>query len=113
MAKTVNVSVIVTRDGKTTSQNFSKLGYATFVALQSALGAVLAMLQSWGVNRVAALADGRAARKPGGTSDLRAELRADFGGGTSEVVLGYTGISADDADEITAALLGAVAAATK
>ena len=109
MAKTVNVSVIITRDGKSNVQNFDKMGYATFVALQSALSGVLSMLQSWGVNRVAALVDGRKARKPGGDCDLKAELRADFGSGTAEVVLGYTGISAQDADEITAALMGAVA----
>ena len=37
------------------------------------------------------------------------ELRADHGGGTSEVSFGYTGISAKDADEITAAV-GAIVA---
>lgn len=113
MAKTVNASVVITRDGKTTVQNFDKMGYATFVAMQSALSGVLSMLQSWGSIRVAAMADGRPARSPGGDSDLRCELKADHGQGTSEVTLSYTGISAQDADEITAALLGAVASVTK
>lgn len=113
MAKTVNVSVVVTRDGKTTVQNFDKMSYATFVALQSSLSGVLSMLQSWGVNRVAAQVDGRPARKPGGDNDLRLELKADHGQGTSEVAVGYTGISAQDADEITAAMLGAVASVVK
>jgi hypothetical protein len=113
MAKTVNVSILTTRDGKTTAQNYEKMGYATFVALQTALSSMLSMLQSWGVNRVAALVDGRPIRKPGGECDLRIELRADFGGGTSEVVIGYTGISATDADEITSALNGAVASIGK
>lgn len=110
MAKTVSVSVVVTRDGKTTVQNFDKMGYATFVALQSALAGVLSMLQSWGATRVASQVDGiKAAANPGGDNDLRMELRADHGQGTSEVVLGYTGISKETADEIQTAMLGAVA----
>ena len=113
MGKTVNVSIVVTRDGKTTAQNFAKMSYPTFVAMQSACSGVLAMLQSWGAARVAAIADGRPHRKPGGNCDLKMELRADHGGGTSEVVLGYTGISAQDADEITGALLQAVASVQK
>ena len=114
MAKTVNVSVIVTRDGKTTAQNFDKVGYATFVALQAALAGVLSMLQSWGVTRVASQVDGiKAAPAPGGDCDLRCELRADHGQGTSEVLLGYTGISAATADEIQGALLDAVASVVK
>lgn len=113
MAKTVNVSVVVTRDGKTTVQNWDKMGYATFVALQSALAGVVTMLQSWGTIRVAAMADGRPVKSAGGSSDLRLELKADHGQGTSEVTLSYTGISAQDADEITAAAMGAVASVMK
>ena len=113
MAKTVNASVVVTRDGKTTVQNFDKMGYATFVALQSSLSGVMSMLQSWGSIRVAAIADGRPVRSVGGDCDLRCELKGDHGKGTSEVTLSYTGISAQDADEITGALMGAVAAVVK
>lgn len=114
MAKTVNVSLIVTRDGKTTAQNFPKVGYATFVALQSALCGVLSTLQSWGVARVAAEVDGtKTAARPGGDNDLRLELRADHGQGTSEVVVGYTGISAATADEIQGAFLAAAASVVK
>jgi hypothetical protein len=114
MAKTVNVSVIVTRDGKTTAQNFDKIGYATFVALQSALSGVLSVLQSMGATRVASQVDGiKSPASPGGDCDLRAELRADHGQGTSEVVIGYTGISKETADEIQGALLGAVASVVK
>jgi hypothetical protein len=114
MAKTVNVSIIVTRDGKSTVQNFDKVGYATFVALQSALSGVLSVLQSWGTARVASMVDGiKAGPSPGGNVDLRMELRADHGAGTSEVVLGYTGISPETADETQNALLGAVASVLK
>ena len=111
MAKTVNASVLLTRDGNTTVQNFPGMGYATFVALQSSLGAVLATLQAWNVNRVAELVEGRASEGPGGDCDLKLELRADHGGGTSEVVLGYTGLAAKDADEITASMMQAISAA--
>jgi hypothetical protein len=112
-AKTVDVSIIITRDGLTQTQNFPKLSYATFVALQSACASVLSTLQSWGSARVAALAGGKQDRVIGGTCDLRCELQADHGGGTSEVVIGYTGISAQIADEISGALLKAVASVTK
>ena len=108
--KTVNASVVITRDGQTTAQNFPNMGYATFVALQSSLSGVLSMLQSWGSIRVADLAEGREERSPGGNCDLRLTLSADHGGGTSEVSLAYTGISEKDADETTAALLGGVSA---
>jgi hypothetical protein len=114
MAKTINVSVIITRDGKTTAQNFERVGYATFVALQSALSGVLSTLQSWGTTRVAAMVDGiKAPKSPGGSVDLRMELRADHGAGTSEVVVGYTGISSETADEIQGAMLGAVSGVLK
>jgi len=114
MAKTVNVSIVITRDGKTQVQNFEKMGYATFVALQSALNGVLSSLQSWGTARVASQVDGTKAKaSPGGDNDLRAEMRADHGQGTSEVALGYTGISKETADEIQGALLAAVASVVK
>jgi len=114
MAKTVNVSIIVTRDGKSTVQNFEKVGYATFVALQSSLSGVLSMLQSWGSTRVASQVDGiKAGPNPGGNVDLKMELRADHGAGTSEVVVGYTGISPETADEIQSMMLGAVASVLK
>ncbi len=105
MAKTVNVSVIITRDGKTTAQNFERVGYAS---------GVLSTLQSWGTTRVAAMVDGiKAPPSPGGSVDLRMELRADHGAGTSEVVVGYTGISQETADEIQGAMLGAVSGVLK
>jgi len=114
MAKTVNVSVIITRDGKTSTQNFDRIGYATFVALQAALAGVMSTLQSWGSTRVAAQVDGiKGPASPGGECDLRAELRADHGQGTSDVMLGYSGISKETADEIQGALLGAVASVIK
>jgi hypothetical protein len=108
--KTVNATVIVVRDGSATTQNFPALGYATFVALQSACAGVLSMLQSWGAIRVADMAEGRESARAGGECELRLSLIADHGGGgTSEVTLSYTGISAKDADEITGAMMGAVA----
>lgn len=113
MAKTVNATVVVTRDGKTDVVNYEKLSYQTFVALQASLASVLSMLQAWGAIRAAAIADGRKTRKPGGECDLKMELRADHGGGTSEVSLAYTGISAADADEIQRALMGAAASVFK
>jgi hypothetical protein len=112
MAKTVNVSVVLTRDGLTTVQNFDKMGYATFVALQAAMGSVLSMLQSWGSTKVAASIEGRPTASASGDSDLRCELKADHGPGTSEASVGYTGIAAKDADEITAAFMNAVASVT-
>jgi len=75
MAKTVNASVVVTRDGSTTVQNFPGMGYATFVALQSSLSGVLSMLQSWGSIRVAELIEGRAGEGPGGDCDLNRHFR--------------------------------------
>jgi hypothetical protein len=109
MSKTVNVTFIVTRDGKATAQNFAGMGYATFVALEAACGGVLTKLQAKGSARVAAITESKQHKKPGGESDLRLELRADFGNGTADVSIGYTGIAATEADEITAMALAAVA----
>jgi hypothetical protein len=108
MAKTVNASVVFTRDGKTEATNLDKLGYATFVAIQAACVAELVGLASWGVQRVAAAVDGGKSKGAGGESDLRVELKADFGAGTSDVSLSYTGIAAADADEITGKFKAAV-----
>ena len=108
MAKTVNATVIFTRDGHTDATNLDKLGYATFVAVQSALVACLANLTSWGVQRVAAAVDGGKAGHPGGDVDLRMELRADFGAGTNDISVSYTGISAEVADQIVGMVKGAI-----
>lgn len=113
MSKTVSVNVTVVRDGKATTQNFPNMGYATFVAMQSACMGVLAMLQSWGINRVAAMVDNRPVRKPGGSTDLSMTMTADFGQGSHDISIGYNGISEQDANEISAALLGAVASVAK
>ena len=109
MANTVNVSFLVTRNGTANVQNFAGMSYATFVALQGALSGVLSMLQAMGSARVAAAVDGKPDKVIGGDEDLRLELRSDHGGGTSEVVLGYTNISKEVADEISAMMLSAVA----
>ena len=111
MTKTVNVSEIFTRDGVTKTQNFEKMGYASFVALQSALNGALSSVVSRGVTLLSALVEGKQTRSAGGDCDLRMSLLADHGAGTSEVVLGYTGISKLDADEIQALMQAAVASA--
>jgi len=111
MGKKLNASVIISRDGKSEVQNFNGIGYATFVAVQAALTGVVAVLTSWGVGRVAAHVDGlQGVEVAGGSSDLRLELRADHGdSGTSEFVLGFTGISAALADQVTGLARQAIA----
>ena len=108
MAKTVNATVIFTRDGKAEAHNFDKIGYATFVAIETALTAALVGLTSWGAARVAALVDGGKAKGSGGDVDLRVEMKADFGAGTNEVSLSYTGIDAASADEIVGMMKAAI-----
>lgn len=108
MSKTVNSSITITRDGVATSTQFKDMPYAKFVALQTSLVAALGQLNTWGALRVAAMVDPTHKSKgAAGDSDLRFELRTDHGKGGSEFVVGYSGISAQDADEITGIVKGA------
>lgn len=106
--KTVNSSITITRDGVAVSTPLKDMPYAKFIALQVSLAAALSQLCTWGALRVAAMIDPTQKKKgAAGEADLRFELRTDHGAGGSEFVVGYSGISAQDADEITAALKGA------
>lgn len=110
MSKTVNSSITITRDGVATSTQLKDMPYAKFVALQTSLAAALGLGQlcTWGALRVAAMVDPtQKSKSSAGDSDLRFELRTDHGKGGSEFVVGYSGISAQDADEITAIVKGA------
>lgn len=108
MTKTVNASITITRDGSATSTPLKDMPYAKFIALQIALAAALSQLCTWGALRVAAMIDPTQKKKgAAGEVDLRFELRTDHGAGASEFVVGYSGISAQDADEIVAALKAA------
>lgn len=108
MSKTVNSSITITRDGVATSTQLKDMPYAKFVALQTSLAAALGQLGTWGALRVAAMVDPTQKSKgSAGDSDLRFELRTDHGKGGSEFVVGYSGISAQDADEITGIVKGA------
>jgi hypothetical protein len=112
--KSVNASITVTRDGLSTSYPMKGLGYATFVALQAALTSALGALQAWGAMRVAAMIEQPStAAGPAGNVDLKFELAADHGVGTSGVILSYTGLDAKNADEVTAILLGAAKTVVK
>ena len=107
MAKTVNSTITITRDGIATSTPLKDFPYAKLIALQVALSAALSQLCTWGALRVAAMVEGKSVTGAGGDTDLRFELRTDHGAGGSEFVVGYSGIAAADADEITAALKAA------
>ena len=107
MAKTVDSTITITRDGIATSTPLKDLPYATFVALQISLAAAVNQLASWGAARVAAMVSSQPNPGFGGESDVRFELRSDHGAGGSEFVVGYSGISAAGADQITAVLKGA------
>ena len=111
MAKTVNATFSVVRDGKQVEvRGYDKLGYATFVALQTAVVAVLASLSAWAVQRVAAGTDRWTLPFSGGDEsvDLRIELRADHGDGSSDFSLGFSGVGDPEADRIVAAFVDAV-----
>jgi len=110
MAKTVNATVIFTRDGKSEVANFDKLGYASFVAIQSAVVAALASLSAWAVQRVAVAVDGIEPKSKSGEEnvDVRMEMRSDHGDGSSEFAIGFTGLGVPEADEIVGALKGAI-----
>ena len=102
--KTVDSTITITRDGISTSTPLKAYPYAKFVALQIALAAGLSQLCTWGALRVAAMMDGKPTTGLGGEADIRFELRTDHGTGGSEFIVGYSGIAAKDADEVTAVL---------
>jgi hypothetical protein len=104
MASTVNTTIVIVRNGQSEATNLPSLPYSVFVAMQVAAAGALSSLCSWGVLKASG-----AGERPGGTTELSFQLVTDHGdGGTSEVKVGYTGISEKDADEITATLKGAV-----
>lgn len=110
MAKTVNASIVITRDGNSVSTPLKDMPYAKFVALESALAAGLAQLASWGSIRVAAAMDPTTkptAMAMGGESDVRFELRADHGAGGSEFVVAYSGLAPAMADQVVAVMKAA------
>jgi len=107
MPKTVNASFTIVRDGLTTTHNMAKLPYGRFVTLQVALSASLVQLLTYGVGRLADTFD-KVPEVPSTApkrTDLSFRLEADHGAGTSKVELGYTGLEAHQADEITALAL--------
>jgi len=104
MAKTVDSTITITRDGISVSTPLKAFPYAKFIALQVSLAAALSQLCTWGALRVAAMVEGKPSTGAGGEADIRFELRTDHGAGGSEFVVGYSGIAAKDADEVTAVL---------
>ncbi len=108
MADTVNTTIVIVRNGQSEVTNLPSLPYAVFVAMQVAAAGALSSLCSWGVLKMGEGA-GVPKMNASGTTELSFQLITDHGdGGTSEVKVGYTGIADKDADEVVAALKGAI-----
>ena len=104
MANTVNSTITITRDGIATSTPLKDFPYAKLIALEVALSAALSQLCTIGVLRLAGF---QPSAGSGGDADVKFELVTDHGAGGSEFAVGYSGVTAAMADEITAALKAA------
>ena len=108
MAKTVNSSLVFTRDGFTTTQNLPALPYERLVALQIAVAAVMVQLAALGSTRVADMSSGSTRPTPGGDVDVSYSMTTDHGAGGSTFAVGYSGISKEIADAIDGAFMTAL-----